>query len=156
MYKSGGALGVQMLNSATTLIQRDNQGGSPMQSMYYIGLDVHKKRISYCVKDGSGQIHAEGAIPATRFDLDRWIPAVGPVTALTWVLEIGDVKRFSSIKKAISYCGLCGAENSSANRIKRTPLSKQRNKHLQSVLIEAAKLAPRRSSGLALLYDRER
>ena len=84
------------------------------------------------------------------------IPAVGPITALTWVLEIGDVKRFSSIKKAISYCGLCGAENSSANTIKRTPLSKQRNKHLQSVLIEAAKLAPRRSSGLALVYDRER
>src|SRR5882762_10014292 len=23
-----------------------------MQSMYYIGLDVHKKTISYCVKDG--------------------------------------------------------------------------------------------------------
>jgi len=41
------------------------------------------------------------------------IPAVGPITALTWVLEVGDVKRFSSIKKAISYCGLCGAEKSS-------------------------------------------
>jgi transposase len=304
-----------------------------MQSMYYIGLDVHKKTISYCVKDGSGRIHAEGTLAATRLDLDMWmktlpqpwtaameatiftgwiydhllphaaalkvahplmlraiaaakkkndridankiadglrcdflpecymasteirerrrtlryrnllvrqavqlknkisgllmeagvsynkqklhkvgyfrellatnqeigeglrpllricretlvrlqktesalvrslqhdallaerverlmtIPAVGPITALTWVLEIGDVQRFSSIKKAISYCGLCGAENSSANMIKRTPLSKQRNKHLQSVLIEAAKLAPRRSSGLALVYDRER
>ena len=23
--------------------------------MYYIGLDVHKKTISYCVKDASGQ-----------------------------------------------------------------------------------------------------
>jgi hypothetical protein len=22
--------------------------------MYYIGLDVHKRKISYCVKDGSG------------------------------------------------------------------------------------------------------
>ena len=41
--------------------------------MYYIGLDVHKKTISYCVKDGSGRIHAEGKIPATRFDLDRWM-----------------------------------------------------------------------------------
>jgi hypothetical protein len=25
--------------------------------MYYIGLDVHKKTISYCVKDASGQVH---------------------------------------------------------------------------------------------------
>jgi transposase len=43
------------------------------------------------------------------------IPAVGPITALTWALEVGDVQRFSSIKKAISYCGLCGAQKSSAN-----------------------------------------
>jgi hypothetical protein len=26
-----------------------------MQPMYYIGLDVHKRKISYCVKDGSGR-----------------------------------------------------------------------------------------------------
>src|SRR5271169_1730041 len=45
----------------------------PMESMYYIGLDVHKKTISYCVKDAGGRIHAEGKIPATRFDLDRWM-----------------------------------------------------------------------------------
>ena len=44
-----------------------------MQNMYYIGLDVHKRTISYCVKDGSGTIHAEGAIAATRFDLDHWM-----------------------------------------------------------------------------------
>jgi hypothetical protein len=43
-----------------------------MESMYYIGLDVHKKTISYCVKDGSSRIHSEGTIPATRTDLDRW------------------------------------------------------------------------------------
>ena len=28
-----------------------------MESMYYIGLDVHKKTISYCVKDGSGPLY---------------------------------------------------------------------------------------------------
>jgi hypothetical protein len=41
--------------------------------MYYIGLDVHKRTISYCVKDSSGAIHAQGTIPATRMDLDRWM-----------------------------------------------------------------------------------
>ena len=304
-----------------------------MEPMYYIGLDVHKRTISYCVKDGSGAIHAEGTIPATRFDLDRWmktlpqpwtaameatvftgwiydhlqphaaalkvahplmlraiaaakkkndridaskicdclrcdflpecymastairerrrtlryrnllvrqmvqmknkigmllmeagvsynkqrlhkagyfrellatnpdinaglkpllqlcretvvrlqktegamvrslerdsllververlmtIPAVGPITALTWALEVGDAKRFSSIKKAISYCGLCGAEKSSGSTVQRTPLSKQRNKHLQTTLIEAAKMAPRNSPELAMLYDKEK
>jgi len=304
-----------------------------MQSMYYIGLDVHKKTISYCVKDGSGHVHAEGTIPATRLDLDQWmkalpqpwtaameatlftgwiydhllphaaalkvahplmlraiaaakkkndridaskiadclrcdflpecyrastpirerrrtlryrnllvrqavqmknkiavllmeagvsynkqklhkvgyfrellvthpdideglrsllrlcretlvrlgktesalvrslerdpflrerierlmtIPAVGPITALTWALEVGEVGRFSSIKKAISYCGLCGAEKRSADTLQRTPLSKQRNKHLQTILIEAAKMAPRHSPALAMIYDQEK
>jgi transposase len=304
-----------------------------MQAMYYIGLDVHKRTISYCVKDVSGRIHREGSIPATRMDLDRWmstlprpwtvameatvfsgwiydhlaphaaavkvahplmlraiavakkkndridankicdclrcdflpecymasreirerrrtlryrnllvrqmvqmknkvagllmeagvtynkqrlhkvgyfrellatspdindelrcllrlchetavrlgktesalvrslqrdsilrerierlmtIPAVGTVTALTWALEVGDVQRLSSIKKAISYCGLCGAEKSSGAMVQRTPLSKQRNKHLQTTLIEAAKMAPRNSAALAMIYDREK
>jgi len=26
-----------------------------MQTMYYIGMDVHKRTISYCVKDGSAR-----------------------------------------------------------------------------------------------------
>ena len=42
------------------------------------------------------------------------------------------------------------------NTCNATPLSKQRNKHLQTTLIEAAKMAPRYSPALALLYDRER
>jgi transposase len=41
--------------------------------MYYIGLDVHKKTISYCVKDASGEVHREGTIGATRNELDVWI-----------------------------------------------------------------------------------
>jgi len=41
--------------------------------MYYIGLDVHKRKISYCVKDSSGKVFAEGLLPATRLDLDLWM-----------------------------------------------------------------------------------
>ena len=92
---------------------------------------------------------------AERVERLMSIPAVGPITALTWALEVGEIQRFSSIKKAISYCGLCGAEKSSGETVQRTPLSKQRNKHLQTTLIEAAKMAPRYSPTLALLYDNE-
>jgi transposase len=79
---------------------------------------------------------------------------VGPITALTWALEIGDYTRFSSIKQAVSYCGLCGDEKSSADKMMRMPISKQRNKHIQRVLIEAAKLVPRESHELALIHFR--
>jgi len=37
------------------------------------GLDVYKKTINYCVKDGSGRIYAAGSIRATRFELDMWM-----------------------------------------------------------------------------------
>ena len=96
--------------------------------------------------------------PLLRERIERLmtIPAVGPILALTWALEVGDVGRFSSIKKAISYCGLCAAEKSSGETMQRTPLSKQRNRHLQTILIEAAKMAPRNSPALAMVYDREK
>jgi transposase len=44
-----------------------------METMYYIGLVVHKRTISYGVKDVSGKVYGEGKIPATRFDLDQWM-----------------------------------------------------------------------------------
>jgi transposase len=93
---------------------------------------------------------------AERLKRLRTVPGVGPITALTWALEIGDVARFRSIKQAISYCGLCGEEKSSADKVLRTPLSKQRNKHIQRVLIEAAKLAPRQNHELALIHEKEK
>ena len=43
-----------------------------MEPMYYIGLDVHKRKISYCVKDASGQLHSRK---------DRFPPG-----ALTWTM----------------------------------------------------------------------
>ena len=83
------------------------------------------------------------------------IPGVGEITALTWVLEIGDSGRFLSIRKAISYCGLCSAQRESAGKEQRGPISKKRNKHLQTVLIEAAKLAPHWNEQLAIVHERE-
>ncbi len=82
------------------------------------------------------------------------IPGVGEVTALTWALEIGDPQRFST-RQAISYCGLCSAQRQSAGKETRGPISRKRNKHLQSVLIEAAKLAPNWNPRLAQLHERE-
>jgi len=93
---------------------------------------------------------------AERIQRLRTVPGVGPITALTWALEIGDVSRFRSIQQAISYCGLCGEEKSSADQALRTPLSKQRNKYIQRVLVEAAKLAPRQNHELALIHEREK
>src|SRR5712692_2744722 len=60
------------LNSTGRLIQTTTTE-APQGHMYYIGLDVHKKTISYCVKDASGRVHQEGKLGATRCELDRWM-----------------------------------------------------------------------------------
>ena len=53
------------LTQREPLIQKTTME-APQRQMYYVGLDVHKKTISYCVKDASGRIHQEGKIGATR------------------------------------------------------------------------------------------
>ena len=83
------------------------------------------------------------------------IPGVGEVTALVWALEIVDPHRFPSIGQAQSYCGLTTALKNSAGKEQRGPISKQRNAHLQTTLIEAAKLAPRWNPQLAAVHARE-
>jgi transposase len=92
---------------------------------------------------------------AQRVALLTSIRSVGPVTALTWILEVGDPQRFSSAAKAMSYCGLTSALISSADKQQRAPISKQRNARLQTVLIEAAKLAPRWNPELSAVHARE-
>jgi transposase len=93
---------------------------------------------------------------AERLKRLRIVPGVGPITALTWALEIGDFTRFPSMKKANSYCELCGDESSSADKVLRMPLSKQRNKYIQRTLIEAAKFAIRYNHEPAEVYEKER
>jgi len=83
------------------------------------------------------------------------IPGVGPVLALTWALEVGPVERLGNIAHAISFCGLCSALRESAGKQTRGPLSKQRNVHLQTMLIEAAHLAPRWNPLLARVREKE-
>jgi transposase len=83
------------------------------------------------------------------------IPGVGPVLGLTWALEVGPVERLGNLSRAISFCGLCSALRESAGKQMRGPISKQRNVHLQTVLIEAAHLAPRWNPLLAAVRERE-
>jgi transposase len=43
-----------------------------MNVIHYIGLDVHKKTISYCIKTAAGQIVQEGKLQASRLALRSW------------------------------------------------------------------------------------
>ena len=79
-------------------------------------------------------------------------PGVGPNTALAFVLTIGDVRRFPRGKQVASYLGLIPREESSGGRQKLGAITKQGNRMLRSLLVEAAQVAVRCDAGLRKQY----
>jgi len=70
-------------------------------------------------------------------------PGVGPITALAYVLTLGDVSRFPRGKQVASYLGLIPREHSSGGRQKLGAITKQGNRMLRMLLVEAAQIAVR-------------
>ncbi len=70
-------------------------------------------------------------------------PGVGAITALAFVLIIGDPERFPNGKKLSSYVGLVPVEESSGDRRRLGHISKQGNSLLRCLLGEAAQAAVR-------------
>jgi transposase len=79
-------------------------------------------------------------------------PGVGPNTALAFVLTIGEVSRFQRGKQVASYLGLIPREESSGGRQKLGAISKQGNRMLRSLLVEAAQIAVRYDPGFRKQY----
>jgi transposase len=79
-------------------------------------------------------------------------PGVGPNTALAYVLTIGDVRRFPRGKQVASYLGLIPREESSGGRQKLGAITKQGNRLVRSLLVEAAQIAVRCDPGFRKQY----
>jgi transposase len=79
-------------------------------------------------------------------------PGVGPNTALAYVLTIGDVSRFPRGKQVASYLGLIPREYSSGGRQMLGSISKQGNRLLRALLVEAAQIAVRFDPGMKKQY----
>jgi len=70
-------------------------------------------------------------------------PGVGPITSLAFTLTMGDVSRFPRGKQVASYLGLIPGEYSSGGHQRLGPISKQGNRFLRMLLVEAAQIAVR-------------
>jgi len=89
----------------------------------------------------------EAVSKAARQDARVWLlrthPGLGPVTALAFVLVVGDVTRFPRSKKLASYLGVIPSEDSSGTRRRLGAISKQGNTLLRTLLVEAGQSAAR-------------
>ena len=70
-------------------------------------------------------------------------PGVGPLTALAFVLIIGQAERFGCGKQVASYVGLVPGEESSGDRQRLGHISKQGNTLLRFLMVEAAQVTVR-------------
>lgn len=70
-------------------------------------------------------------------------PGVGPVTSLAYVLTMGDISRFPRGKQVASYLGLIPREYSSGGHQRLGSISKQGNRFMRMLLVEAAQIAVR-------------
>ena len=87
--------------------------------MYYMGLDVHKKTISYCVKDAGGRICQEGKVGATRGELDIQPPSFFGPQRTPFMIS-------NARKRQLYFGGLvtapCEADVTSAAYLANTPV----------------------------------
>lgn len=82
------------------------------------------------------ELACEESYPQTKHL--RQITGVGPVTALTYVLTIGDPKCFASSRDVGAYLGLIPGRDQSGAVDKQLRISKTGDTYLRSLLVEAA------------------
>jgi transposase len=80
-------------------------------------------------------------------------PGVGPITSLAFVVTIGDASRFRRGKQVASYLGLIPREHSSGGRQRLGAISKQGNRFVRMLLVEAVHNVTRLDEGFRRQYQ---
>jgi len=111
------------------------------------------RQLSAWIKELDQRIEQE---VARREDAQRLMthPGVGPQTALATVLVFGPVERFPDRQHLTSYLGLIPEEDSSGGRQRFGHLTKQGNRLMRFLLVEAAQTASRYDPRLRRAYRR--
>ena len=91
----------------------------------------------------------------TNYYLLRTIPGIGPLTAASILVEIGDVKRFNTFCHLNSFIGLLPMEHSSGQSENKMSLTVRKHRQLRSDLVESAWTAKRTDPAMALYFQEQ-
>ena len=91
-----------------------------------------------------------------QFSFLKTVPGIGPILALTIMLETGDIGRFPSVGNFASYCRCVGSQKISNGKKKGSGNTKNGNKYLAWAFVEAANFAIRFSSRIKSFYQRKK
>jgi transposase len=73
-----------------------------------------------------------------NFSLLTSLRGVGLITAITFLLEVFDFKRFANERKFASYLGFTPIQHSSGEKTRLGHITRQGNAHLRNLLVESA------------------
>jgi transposase len=90
-----------------------------------------------------------------EFRFLKTVPGIGPILALTIMLETGDITRFSTVGDYASYCRCVGSKKISNGKKKGSGNTKNGNKYLSWAYVEAANFAIRFSARIKSFYQRK-
>jgi transposase len=131
-------LGVQTSADFTKFKQLDKVYTDGFPELYRTVIEGHKDRIRFLTQ----KINSMKIYMAETFEQDEeirnlvTIPGLSYLSAAIVKSEIVDVSYFSSFNRLCSYAGLAPRVSQSANKEMHGPLSKNRRKMLQWILIE--------------------
>lgn len=91
----------------------------------------------------------------TNYYLLRTIPGIGPLTAASLLVEIGDVKRFETFYHLNSFVGLLPMEHSSGESENKGILTVRKHRQLRSDLVESAWTAKRTDPAMSLYFQEQ-
>jgi len=88
-----------------------------------------------------------------NFSLLVGVPGIGLITGMTFLAQIGDIKRFNRIDDLCNYVGLVPRMYGSGEMMKTGKMVKRGRKELKIMLIEAAWVAIRKDPALMLKFN---
>jgi len=89
---------------------------------------------------------------ATDFKLLISIPGVGDLTAMKLLTELGDIKRFSNVKRLCAYVGFMPTMHCSGDKYSTGRMVSRGNRFVKTALIESAWTAIRHDPALLQCY----
>ena len=90
------------------------------------------------------------------YDLLQTIPGVGPLTAITLITELGDIKRFHHINHLASFVGLIPRIKQSGESERVGDLTFRCNHYLRTMIVEASWTAIRMDPVMMQYYQQKR
>ena len=91
-----------------------------------------------------------------QFRFLKTAPGIGPILALTIMLETGEIERFASVGNYASYCRCVGSQKLSNGKRKGSGNTKNGNKYLAWAFVEAANFAIRFYPRIKSFYQKKK